>query len=149
MALWWDQFWQDHPFHRSWTVIQLSLEVGLHSFLELPAVGFKACRCQIQNTNRIPYHLTTGIPKQSLHGVDLNPLDRLYTIQSRTNQVEAWGVSVGEILLSTLTFAECVFEMEVLKLTAHQCTCIRLDHVICCMTRVSRQNKLCYHVAFI
>ena len=48
-------------------------------------------------------------------------------------QVEA-GVVVGEILLTTLHFVECMFEMEVLKLTAHRCTCIWLDHVSCQLT---------------
>ena len=43
--------------------------------------------------------------------------------KAEPQQVEA-GVVVGEILLSTVNFAEGLFGTDGLKLTAYQCTCV-------------------------
>ena len=110
--------------------IQFSLAEWFHSFLVLPAVGFKAWHTDVRyrKLQTAFQRLSTERTRQSPWGKSDISTHCIGYLQYRAEpkQVEV-GVSVGEILLSTLHFTNSVFQKEGLKLTAYQCTCVWLD----------------------
>ena len=103
-------------------VISFNIAVG-STLMVCPAIGFKVWHTDVRY--RIPtayLHLTTGSTIHSTMGLIryLSPLCRWHTVQSRNK---------ANFSLSHFTLPEC--EMEGLKLTASQHTCVWLDHVSC------------------
>ena len=106
-------------------VIQFHFAKWFHSFQEFPATGFKAWHTDVRYIITTAYQpWTTGITIQSQWDKDiLTHCIGYIQYRAEPKQVKA-GVVVGEIQFGTIYFADCVFEMEGLKLTPYQCACV-------------------------